>query len=440
MSGGAGEDGIMFVLQDLKRARPIEFDGHVHFTWLGEESVFDIEWPAGAVTGTPFLELRLGYPEKDRDKRITASGAVVEGGAVSLPVERGWTSYFIPLRGGRGGGGGPVTLTVNKPLDAPGDDRFLGVMLSYGAVTDDVRRIDEIRRVSRAVNEGLDACRDVEHERWNERLRERFIADGDDFYTANVQPSPTARVLEDPVESLSVRYKRERWIAGKVEGPGVLLDVGCGHGGLTALKKKGVDLIGLDLSFENCATARGRGYDLCIKGSAVELPLRDSSVDYLVSLDVLGHIPAELKGRMIDEFHRVLRPGGLCLHLIETDRFVPSEMDPADYMRMVVVDGHVGIEERAKSEALFAARFEIVESFLVGNVCMSLEHWVRAHDLYGANLPGELVAFFLNASERERRFFDIGAGWTFWKLVDEGYDSKSSGGLLFLHARKPFEG
>jgi len=150
----------------------------------------------------------------------------------------------------------------------------------------------------------------------------------------------------------------------------------------------------------------------------------------------MGHVPIELKDAFIAEQWRVLKPGGLVLNAIETDEFDVNKMDPEDYARMVLIDGHIGIESRSKSIERFSKLFQILDCRLIGNVCMSSFHWLRAHYLYGANLPADLVYYLLGMNERERGAFDIGVGWTFWALMNEQYDSKGSGGMLLLSARK----
>ena len=49
------------------------------------------------------------------------------------------------------------------------------------------------------------------------------------------------------------------------------------------------------------------------------LPFRDASFDCVVSSHVMGHVPVDAKDAVVAEAARVLRPGGLSLHVIETD-------------------------------------------------------------------------------------------------------------------------
>ena len=98
------------------------------------------------------------------------------------------------------------------------------------------------------------------------------------------------------------------------------LDVGCGEGrhSLAAYLRPGVDVVGLDLSDEDLATANTRIADMEVfdpegsvrfmRGDATRLPFPDHSFDRVICSEVLEHIPNYLN--VIEELVRVLKPGG----------------------------------------------------------------------------------------------------------------------------------
>ena len=94
---------------------------------------------------------------------------------------------------------------------------------------------------------------------------------------------------------------------------GTLLDVGCGSGQTMVWFERlwpGWRTLGLDVALDGVQSARAAGCRVCL-GSALTLPLPDHSVDLVVTLDVLQHLP--LGGgdvRALGEIHRVLKPGG----------------------------------------------------------------------------------------------------------------------------------
>lgn len=95
---------------------------------------------------------------------------------------------------------------------------------------------------------------------------------------------------------------------------GLLLDVGCGSGqtmGWFAAAHPGWRTLGLDIAPEGLAAARALGTRSVLRASALELPVHAASVDLVVSLDVLQHLPLDGGDlRALAEMARVLRPGG----------------------------------------------------------------------------------------------------------------------------------
>ena len=115
-----------------------------------------------------------------------------------------------------------------------------------------------------------------------------------------------------------------------VERPGArLLEVGCGTGGnlawIEATWPK-VRTFGLDLDRRALAHCAARG--LCgslLAADGLRLPFQDASVDVLLAFDVIEHFEDE--GRLLDEFARVLAPGGVLLASVPA---YPSLWSPHD--------------------------------------------------------------------------------------------------------------
>jgi SAM-dependent methyltransferase len=77
-------------------------------------------------------------------------------------------------------------------------------------------------------------------------------------------------------------------------GPGTVLDVGCG-----SAKRTGA--VGLDISPDTDA-------DIVHDLNVFPYPLDDASFDHVLMQDVLEHVRDPT--RVVDELHRILRPGG----------------------------------------------------------------------------------------------------------------------------------
>src|SRR5215472_5089204 len=94
----------------------------------------------------------------------------------------------------------------------------------------------------------------------------------------------------DVVNRFDIRWSRTMWIYDNVRRNSAVLDLGCGAGVLALLKRKGIRITGVDLSPECTEAALANGYDAAHVAHLTSLPFAESSFDYVVSLDVLGHI------------------------------------------------------------------------------------------------------------------------------------------------------
>jgi ubiquinone/menaquinone biosynthesis C-methylase UbiE len=97
----------------------------------------------------------------------------------------------------------------------------------------------------------------------------------------------------------------------------VILDAGCGTGGMLRLLKKhfpGVDVIGIDYSAEALSYC-GNGFNL-LRASVASLPLAGESVDAVLCLDVLYHLNVKDDKIALREINRILKKSGyIFIHL-----------------------------------------------------------------------------------------------------------------------------
>jgi SAM-dependent methyltransferase len=97
------------------------------------------------------------------------------------------------------------------------------------------------------------------------------------------------------------------------DGPGRLLDVGCGGGAhATGLAERGWEVTGVDVSPAQLALARSRGVAV-VEADAATLPFEDESFDGAVS--VFTHTDVEDFSAVVAEVARVLRPGSAFVYL-----------------------------------------------------------------------------------------------------------------------------
>src|SRR5262249_22544666 len=67
-----------------------------------------------------------------------------------------------------------------------------------------------------------------------------------------------------PLDRFDIRFARTMWVYDNVRPGAVVLDLGCGAGMLALLRRKGINLTGVDLSSECTLAARRNGYDTTV--------------------------------------------------------------------------------------------------------------------------------------------------------------------------------
>jgi len=144
------------------------------------------------------------------------------------------------------------------------------------------------------------------------------------------------RVLEEASWwNAGMRDLAERMLRGAgLPARGKLLDVGCGSGQTMLWFRRrwpGWETLGLDVAREGLRAARAAAHEMVLAGSAVELPVPGGSVDAVITLDVLQHLP--LGGgdvKALSEIRRVLRSGGILFIRTNAQSF-PYSPDDVEY-------------------------------------------------------------------------------------------------------------
>jgi SAM-dependent methyltransferase len=131
-----------------------------------------------------------------------------------------------------------------------------------------------------------------------------------------------------------------------------LVDVGCGTGATAAALHRYGAVTGVDMSPLALKCCRRRGLKRLTQGVAEALPLADESAHVIVATDILEHLDDDLVA--LQEFYRVLRPGGYAVITVPAYRMLWSEHDLALMHRRRYVAGQL----RRRVEA---AGFETVK-------------------------------------------------------------------------------
>jgi len=109
------------------------------------------------------------------------------------------------------------------------------------------------------------------------------------------------------IEAQLVRYAPEAHDA-------VILDAGCGTGGMFGVLSAYGRVYGIDQSAEAVRFAGEKNIaERVERGSVTELPYADNTFDVITCLDVLYHAKVGNDVQALKEFNRVLRPGGVLI-------------------------------------------------------------------------------------------------------------------------------
>jgi cyclopropane fatty-acyl-phospholipid synthase-like methyltransferase len=265
------------------------------------------------------------------------------------------------------------------------------------------------------------------------------IADVAEFYRTKFVSDEVldARYFK-ALDRFDIRFARTMWIYDNVRAGSTVLELGCGAGMLALLKRKGIVLTAVDLSDECARAARRNGYDSAFAAELTHLPFDNASFDYVVSLDVLGHVGFEEKDAVLAEVKRVLRPGGVTMHGIEcTDHSAQKtydQMDPQELRRFIEVDGHVGLEEEQEHADRFRKFFPHVAIEPRYALCLSSEEFIKQADNYGMPVEEDFLNYLRGLSFSERRAFDMAMGYVFGKISDLNLHLPKSGLYVLLKA------
>ena len=242
----------------------------------------------------------------------------------------------------------------------------------------------------------------------------------------------------DAIYRFNINYARTMWVYDNVRRSSSVLDLGCGEGVLALLKRKDVHLTGVDLSQHLVEAARTNGYDHTLVSDLTNLPFPDNYFDYVVSLDVMGHIAADEKDAVLMEIKRVLKTDGVTLHGIEV---LNRELHPDyDSMRQeelanfVRVDGHIGLEDEQDTAERFKRIFSFVRAEPRYSVALSCAEFIKQYEEYGAPFDKDFIDYLSRLSFTERNAFDMAMGYVFGKISDLNIQLPNGGLYLLLKA------
>ncbi len=181
-----------------------------------------------------------------------------------------------------------------------------------------------------------------------------------------------------------------------------ILDVGCGTGHhLLFVRRLGYQHVqGQDLSAVAIAFCRQLGLRDIVQSDASEMPFAAGQFDALLVADVLEHLPDEAAA--LQEFWRVLKPGGVVLFTVPAFSFLWSHHDEvlhhyrryraADFVRLASAH-HFGL---ADWSYFFCAILPAVVAYRYG---AKMFHFDRTSDLEATAEPFNTILKLVSSME-----------------------------------------
>lgn len=176
------------------------------------------------------------------------------------------------------------------------------------------------------------------------------------------------------------------------------LDAGCGTGGILE-EARNFFSIGFDIAPEAIEFCQKRELPNILQASVLEIPLASHRIDIAVSLDVICNVGKSHIQTAIQEFSRVLKPGGILVLNLPAYNFLQSQHDKAVHIRHRFIrrelkaylkDGGFSIEKLTYRNTLL---FPLIALIRLGERIFTQKNAPAQSDL--KPLPGFINQFLL---------------------------------------------
>jgi SAM-dependent methyltransferase len=267
--------------------------------------------------------------------------------------------------------------------------------------------------------------------------RNAGIDDVGEFYSRKFVHDASFDFIKIPCNYYNINYFKMLWVFSNVQPNSRVLDFGCGSGTLSCLKAKNCEITGIDFSSIALDMAKNKNsYDHTFCTDISDFDHEKGFFDYIVSLDVLGHIEFGNKDKIISSLKEFLKPTGVMLHGIECGNVAYEEMSESDLVKFVNIDGHIGIENRIQNVQRFEKFFKFVEADLRFDTLTSCDQILKHVEEYDSTAYDKTIVDYIKTfGNDEKTAFDVANGLAMRALNDTRASSNdNNNGFLFLVA------
>ena len=189
-----------------------------------------------------------------------------------------------------------------------------------------------------------------------------------DFYRERASEYAALRQVFANCSHPELREDRDLYLRiAELATPGPGLDAGCGAGALemSYMAELGFEMFGLDAVAENIEVARALRpeFAACVQVGDIQelLPFDDARFEIVLCNAVIQHVPQDVVFcRVLPEFARVLRPGGVLQLMFKPGRGIGTAVDGA-YGPKGVVRNYQLYDEQELLEAIGALGLQLIE-------------------------------------------------------------------------------
>lgn len=164
-----------------------------------------------------------------------------------------------------------------------------------------------------------------------------------------------------------------------------ILDAGCGTGLLVRKLERFGKTWGIDISTEAVRLSKKRGIRVK-RASVMNLPFKARTFDLITSVDVIYHKAIKDDRKVLREFFRVLKPGGLLTMRVPANRWLMRSCDKQVHTRERY--DRKGLERKLKSCGFRVLKLSYVNLLLLlpAIVSMILEKMLSLHNTAHSSL------------------------------------------------------
>jgi len=220
-------------------------------------------------------------------------------------------------------------------------------------------------------------------------------------YSKEVPIKGRVRICLELIKSFSLKGK-------------VLVDIGCSFGWLEKeiVKLNPRKVIGVDPDKKALAFAR-KSVNVAnfLEGSAIDIPISDSTADVVILFDVIEHVPKNKELVVLKEISRILKKGGVLLFSTPNANLLSNLFDIAWYF------GHRHYSESNIRDFMSKSGFGVTKLIKRGNLLSSLYlTWFY------------IAKRILKVSQPRSNFFE--------KLDDDGYRKDGITDIFLVAVKK----